>query len=146
MTVATFLCSVVPLTLPWDMTRPVIPTEEAHIQEVLRRLREHFYVWAPPGTEGHGYRLADFAYYEGCDRPDDCCRAILGEAAPFALGQESAPQPRLPRVDAPRRRCLAVRRRAPGAAAADLPSLAGRRLLERRGVRPRQRAEAGGRL
>ena len=70
------------------VTRRLTPTEAAHIGDVLRRLREHFYAWSAPETVGHEYHLADFAYYEGCDRRDDCCRAILGEAAPFALGQE----------------------------------------------------------
>src|SRR5262245_39837024 len=71
-------------------SRALTPTEEAVIADVLRRLREHFYVWCAPETEGHGYDLAAFACYGGCDRRDECCRAILGEAAPFALGQELA--------------------------------------------------------
>jgi hypothetical protein len=67
-------------------TRDLDPTEEAHIADVLRRLREHYHIWVrEPGYE---HDLAAFAYYEGCDRRDECCRAILGEAAPFALGQE----------------------------------------------------------
>jgi hypothetical protein len=68
--------------------RDPTPAEMAHVADVLRRLREHFHEWSVPETEGHEYDLAAFAYYEGCDRRDDCCRAILGEAAPFTLGQE----------------------------------------------------------
>jgi cell wall assembly regulator SMI1 len=67
-------------------TRDPTPAEEALIADVLRRLREHFHAW--PTKEGHEHDLAAFAYYEGCARRDDCCRTILGEAAPFALGQE----------------------------------------------------------
>ena len=55
--------------------------------DVLRRLREHFHEWCGPETEGHEHELVAFAHYEGCARSDHC-RAILGEAAPLALGQE----------------------------------------------------------
>ena len=68
-------------------TRDPTPSEGAFVEEVLRRLREHFLEWCAPETEGHEHHLAAFAYYEGCGRSDHC-RAILGEAAPFALGRE----------------------------------------------------------
>jgi len=64
-----------------------VPTsaEEAHIADVLRTLREHFSEWTC--VEGGEHDLVAFAFYEGCGRLDHC-RAILAEAAPFALGQE----------------------------------------------------------
>jgi hypothetical protein len=68
--------------------RDPTPAEAAFIADVLRRLREHYHTWCAPETEGHEYDLVAFAYYEGCDRRDECCRGILSEAAPFALGQE----------------------------------------------------------
>jgi hypothetical protein len=66
-------------------TRDLEPAEEAHLADVLRRLREHFSVWA---REGYEHSLAGFAYYEGCAGRDQCCHDLLAEAAPFALGQE----------------------------------------------------------
>ena len=74
--------------MPELSTRDLTPSEEAHVADVFRRLREHFYVWSAPETPGHEHDLVAFAYYEGCHRRDECCRAILGEAAPLALGQE----------------------------------------------------------
>jgi len=67
-------------------TRDPTPSEEAMIVDVLRRLREHFYAW--PTREGYEHDLVAFAYYEGCAGRDDCCRSILAQAAPLALGQE----------------------------------------------------------
>jgi hypothetical protein len=68
--------------------RELDSTEKAHVADVLRRLREHYKEWCRPGSEGYEHHLVAFAYYEGCARRDECCRAILGEAAPFALGTE----------------------------------------------------------
>lgn len=34
--------------------------------------------------------MMQFAYYEGCGHRWECCRQLLAEAAPFALGQELA--------------------------------------------------------
>ena len=67
-----------------DRTAP----EEAHAADVFRRVREHYREWCGPNSEGYEYDLVAFAYYEGCHRRDECCRALLTEAAPLALGQE----------------------------------------------------------
>ncbi len=67
--------------------RDLTPAEGASIEDVLRRLREHYSVWSEFAT-GFEHDLMAFAYYEGCSDRDDCCRAILAEAAPFALGRE----------------------------------------------------------
>jgi hypothetical protein len=66
--------------------RSLIPAEKALVTRVLRRLREHFHAW--PCLPGHEHDLAGFAYYEGCGHRWECCRAILAEAAPLALGRE----------------------------------------------------------
>ncbi len=54
---------------------------------MLRRLREHFPKEWPGCIEGHEHDLMGFAYYEGCGHRWECCRELLAEAAPFALGQ-----------------------------------------------------------
>jgi hypothetical protein len=61
--------------------------QRAYIADVLRRLRDHFPAWSSR-AEGHEHDLMGFAYYEGCGHRWECCRAILDEAAPFAVGQE----------------------------------------------------------
>ncbi|MGE5191799.1 MAG: hypothetical protein ACM3U2_04810 [Deltaproteobacteria bacterium] len=60
--------------------------QRLHISDVLRRLREHFAEWPCPA--GFEHELMRFAYYEGCGYRWECCREILDEAAPFAVGQE----------------------------------------------------------
>src|SRR4051794_36493088 len=65
--------------------RSLTPAEEASIEDVLRRLREHFPAW--PCSRGYEHDLMGFAYYEGCSHRWACCREILAEAAPFALGR-----------------------------------------------------------
>ena len=64
--------------------------ERTHIADVLRRLRKHFPAEWPGCAEGHEHRLIAFAYYEGCGHRVgwECCRDLLAEAAPFAVGQE----------------------------------------------------------
>lgn len=58
--------------------------ELAVIDSVLTELRQHFHEWAD--WPGDPHWIIGFAYYEGCgDR--DCCREVIGRAAPFALGQ-----------------------------------------------------------
>jgi hypothetical protein len=59
--------------------------QRAYVDDVLRRLRDHFHEW--PCPKGYEYKLMAFAYYEGCG-DSECCRELLAEAAPFAVGQE----------------------------------------------------------
>jgi len=68
-----------------EVTRSLTSAEEAAIEEVLRKLREHFHEWQ--GYEGHEWELVGFAYYEGCGGSNDCGQ-ILVEASPIALGKE----------------------------------------------------------
>jgi hypothetical protein len=68
-----------------NSTRDLLPSEEAFIDDVLRRLRTHFREWRC--AEGHEHHLVAFAYYEGCGGSDHCGE-LLAEAAPFALGRE----------------------------------------------------------
>jgi hypothetical protein len=68
------------------VVKPLTDQQRACIADVLRRLRDHFHGW--PCPEGNEYDLMQFAYYEGCGHRWECCREILSEAAPFALGQE----------------------------------------------------------
>ncbi|HXD86787.1 MAG TPA: hypothetical protein VN641_09845 [Urbifossiella sp.] len=68
-----------------EVTRGLTPAEQAAIEEVLRKLREHFHEWQ--GYEGDEWKLVGFAYYEGCGDSDDCGQ-ILVEASPIALGKE----------------------------------------------------------
>lgn len=72
--------------MPTPRERGLTPAEEATVEEVLRRLREHFHEW--PCVPGHEHDLVAFAYYEGCGHRGECCREILSEATPLALGQE----------------------------------------------------------
>jgi hypothetical protein len=74
--------------MPTARVRDLTPAEEATVEGVLRRLREHYPKSWPGCIEGHEYDLMGFAYYEGCGHRWECCREILAEAAPFALGRE----------------------------------------------------------
>ncbi len=72
--------------MPTARVRTLTPAEEASVEDVLRRLREHFSAW--PCLPGHEHDLVGFAYYEGCGHRWECCRALLAAAAPLALGRE----------------------------------------------------------
>lgn len=74
-------------TMSATSVRDLTATEEAAVEDVLRRLREHFREW--PCVEGGEHDLVGFAYYEGCGGTE-CCGQILIEAAPLALGKELA--------------------------------------------------------
>ena len=67
------------------LTRDLTTDEETQIEEVLRRLRQHFHEWSY--AEGREHHLVGFAFYEGCGGTEHC-GALLAEAAPFALGRE----------------------------------------------------------
>ena len=71
--------------MPAASIRSLTSAEEGAVEDVLRRLREHFSAW--PCPPGHEHELMGFAYYEGCGHRWECCRATLAEAAPFALGR-----------------------------------------------------------
>ncbi len=59
--------------------------QRAYVADVVRRLHEHFHEWT--WFEGQPHDLVGFAYYEGCGG-NECCDAVLAEAAPVALGAE----------------------------------------------------------
>ena len=72
--------------MPTDRVRALTPAEKRSVEKVLRGLREHFHGWKCP--QGYEHDLVGFAYYEGCGHRWECCREILTEAAPLALGRE----------------------------------------------------------
>lgn len=74
--------------MPAISPRSLTPAEKASITRVLRKLREHYPKEWPGCIEGHEHHLVAFAYYEGCGHRWECCREVLAEAAPLALGRE----------------------------------------------------------
>jgi hypothetical protein len=66
---------------------PLTDKQRQKIEEVLQRLREHYPPDWPGNAVGFEYDLVAFAIYEGHDERDACCRELIAEAAPFALGR-----------------------------------------------------------
>lgn len=69
-----------------SQVEPLAPDEIEFISQALKRLRDHFKVWASSYGPGREYELIGFAQYEGSRTNAACCR-IVEEVVPFALGQ-----------------------------------------------------------
>ena len=55
-----------------------------YIERTLLKIKEHYKGWVD-SYSSNPLDLCQFAYYEGCD-VKECCRKLLKEGAPIALG------------------------------------------------------------